>query len=117
MKATRARPIAWAGAQAARREATDKRLMGSIGIVLSLLGFSVGASGYRRSLGPWARYQALKAQDENIARYEAVAPRPAIQGQNRRLGRDRGAPSSGPQTPACDGAGAALVVVGFLVPA
>lgn len=27
--------------------------------------------GYQRARGPWSRYQALKAQDENIARYES----------------------------------------------
>lgn len=27
--------------------------------------------GYTRARGPWARYQALKAQDRNVARYEA----------------------------------------------
>ena len=29
------------------------------------------AVGYARARGPWARYQALKAQDQNIARYES----------------------------------------------
>jgi hypothetical protein len=27
--------------------------------------------GYLRARGPWGRYQALKAQDENVARYES----------------------------------------------
>jgi hypothetical protein len=27
--------------------------------------------GYTRARGPWSRYQALKAQDKNVARYEA----------------------------------------------
>jgi threonine/homoserine/homoserine lactone efflux protein len=27
--------------------------------------------GYQRARGPWARYQDLKAQDANVARYEA----------------------------------------------
>ncbi len=29
------------------------------------------AFGYTRARGPWARYQALKAQEENISRYES----------------------------------------------
>jgi hypothetical protein len=29
------------------------------------------AVGYTRARGPWARYQELKAQDANVARYEA----------------------------------------------
>ena len=27
--------------------------------------------GYTRARGPWSRYQTLKAQDRNVARYEA----------------------------------------------
>jgi hypothetical protein len=42
-----------------------------IGIVLILLGVAAAAFGYGRARGPWARYQALKAQEENIARYES----------------------------------------------
>jgi hypothetical protein len=42
-----------------------------MGIVLILLGVAAIAFGYARARGPWARYQALKAQDENIARYES----------------------------------------------
>jgi hypothetical protein len=41
------------------------------GIVLILLGGAATAAGYARFRGPWARYQALKAQDANIARYES----------------------------------------------
>jgi hypothetical protein len=35
------------------------------------VGFALIAFGYLRARGPWARYQALKAQDENVARYES----------------------------------------------
>ena len=42
-----------------------------MGIVLILLVIAVAAAGYVRFRGPWARYQALKAQDANIARYES----------------------------------------------
>jgi hypothetical protein len=41
------------------------------GIILILLGFGAAAAGYARARGPWARYQALKAQEANIARYES----------------------------------------------
>ena len=41
------------------------------GIILMLLGFVAASAGYARFRGPWARYQALKAQDANIARYES----------------------------------------------
>ena len=42
-----------------------------IGLVLLLLGIAAAAAGYSRFRGPWSRYQALKAQDANIARYES----------------------------------------------
>jgi hypothetical protein len=42
-----------------------------VGIVLIAVGIAVAAAGYVRARGPWARYQALKAQDANIARYES----------------------------------------------
>jgi len=41
------------------------------GIVLILLGLATLAFGYLRFRAPWARYQALKAEDANIARYES----------------------------------------------
>jgi hypothetical protein len=41
------------------------------GIILILLGIAAIAAGYARFRGPWERYQALKAQDANIARYES----------------------------------------------
>lgn len=34
-------------------------------------GAIVAALGYLQFRAPWSRYQALKAQDENIARYES----------------------------------------------
>ena len=45
--------------------------MGPINLVLLAGGAVLIAVGYLRGKGPWARYQALKAQDENIARYES----------------------------------------------
>lgn len=45
--------------------------MGGLNIALWLAGIVLVAVGYRRASGPWARYQALKQQDENVARYEA----------------------------------------------
>ena len=41
----------------------------SIGLVV--VGASLTALGFVRARGPWARYQALKAEDANIARYES----------------------------------------------
>jgi hypothetical protein len=45
--------------------------MGPINLVLWAGGAVLVAIGYLRAKGPWARYQALKAQDENVARYES----------------------------------------------
>jgi hypothetical protein len=43
--------------------------------LLSLLAWAGGiiliGVGYMRARGPWARYQALREQDRNVARYEA----------------------------------------------
>lgn len=45
--------------------------MGPLNIVLWAAGVVLIAVGYSRARGPWARYQELKAQDANVARYEA----------------------------------------------
>ena len=45
--------------------------MGLLNLALIGLGVAAMAAGYARARGPWARYQALKAQDANIARYES----------------------------------------------
>jgi hypothetical protein len=45
--------------------------MGVVNLVLLAAGIALIAFGSIRARGPWARYRALKAQDENIARYES----------------------------------------------
>jgi hypothetical protein len=42
-----------------------------VNLALWGLGVVLIAVGYRRAKGPWARYQALKEQDANVARYES----------------------------------------------
>ena len=42
-----------------------------MGLVLILAGIAATAAGYARFRAPWAKYQALKAQEANIARYES----------------------------------------------
>jgi uncharacterized membrane protein len=42
-----------------------------LNVVLWLAGIALIALGYRRAKGPWSRYQALKEQDANAARYNA----------------------------------------------
>ncbi len=45
--------------------------MGPLNIVLWLAGVVLIGVGYSRARGPWTRYQALKEQDANVARYES----------------------------------------------
>jgi hypothetical protein len=45
--------------------------MGILNLALIVAGVVAMAIGYARARGPWRRYQALKAQDENISRYES----------------------------------------------
>lgn len=45
--------------------------MGPINLLLWAGGVALIVFGYSRARGPWTRYQALKAQDANVARYEA----------------------------------------------
>jgi uncharacterized membrane protein len=42
-----------------------------VNVVLWVAGIALIALGYSRAKGPWARYQALKEQDTNAARYNA----------------------------------------------
>jgi hypothetical protein len=44
--------------------------MGAINLACWILGVVLIAAGYLRARGPWSRYQELKAQEANIARYE-----------------------------------------------
>ena len=42
-----------------------------LNLILWIAGVVLIAVGYTRAKGPWARYQHLKEQDANVARYEA----------------------------------------------
>jgi hypothetical protein len=42
-----------------------------LNVVLWLAGVALIVLGYVRARAPWARYQMLKAQDANVARYQA----------------------------------------------
>jgi hypothetical protein len=43
----------------------------STGLALAAVGVVLIVIGVARARGPWARYRALKAQEDNIARYES----------------------------------------------
>lgn len=45
--------------------------MGPLNIALWVVGVALMIAGYQRARGPWSRYQALRAQDANVARYES----------------------------------------------
>jgi hypothetical protein len=42
-----------------------------VNVVLWVAGIALIIVGYQRFRVPWSRYQALRAQDANVARYEA----------------------------------------------
>jgi hypothetical protein len=44
--------------------------MSLLNVVLWVAGIILVALGWQRARGPWNRYQALREQDANIARYE-----------------------------------------------
>ena len=44
--------------------------MGPVNLILWGLGVVLVIVGYGRARGPWQRYQALREQEANIARYE-----------------------------------------------
>jgi hypothetical protein len=45
--------------------------MGPANLALWGIGVVLIAVGYLRAKGPWARYQGLRSQEENAARYDA----------------------------------------------
>jgi hypothetical protein len=45
--------------------------VGALHLGLWAAGVLLIVIGYRRARGPWARYQALREEDANVARYEA----------------------------------------------
>ena len=45
--------------------------MSVVNVILWVAGIVLIAVGYQRFRVPWGRYQALKEQDANVARYEA----------------------------------------------
>ena len=101
MKATRGQANA-AVVQAAVRERLDagssgeRSPMGLVNLVLLAAGVILIVVGYTRARGPWARYQALKAQDENVARYESWRGGLRTNRIDRRVGRDADPPPPGP---------------------
>ena len=44
--------------------------MGLINLICWVLGIALIVVGYTRAKGPWARYQELRNQEANLARYE-----------------------------------------------
>jgi hypothetical protein len=45
--------------------------VGPLNLLLWAAGIVLVVVGYTRARGPWSRYQALKEEDANVARYEA----------------------------------------------
>lgn len=91
--------------------------MSVVGYALVIGGVILFALGYARARDPWRRYRALKAQDDNTARYRAWrgGPSSAAEGKTgasvamallRREARTWAAVAT---------VGVGLVVVGFIV--
>lgn len=89
--------------------------MGPLNIALWIGGIALVLVGYTRVRGPWSRYQALKAQDANVARYEtwrggirddSTTGAPVAMAIFRRQAQTAGAIAL---------AGFALVFMGFLI--
>lgn len=45
--------------------------MGPLNVIAWVAGVVLITLGIQRARGPWSRYQALREQDQNVARYEA----------------------------------------------
>lgn len=45
--------------------------MSAVNVVLWVAGVVLIVAGWQRARGPWSRYQALREQDANAARYDA----------------------------------------------
>jgi hypothetical protein len=91
--------------------------MSPIALVLVVAGLALVAVGLSRARGPWARYQALRAQEANAERYRAWRG-----GPGRAVGETTGADVMKTILRArireallVAAAGAALVVVGVVV--
>jgi hypothetical protein len=78
-------------------------------LILWGLGIVLIAVGYSRARGPWSRYQALKEQDANVARYDAW------RGGLRDRTRTTGASVAMDMLRRQAQVGAAIAVLGFLV--
>jgi hypothetical protein len=85
------------------------------GSILVLRGAVAVAAGLARARGPWARYQALKAQEANIARYESWRGGLRDSGPTGASVAMDMARSQARQGFVIVAAGVAIIVVGFLV--
>lgn len=90
--------------------------MGPLNLLLWAAGVVLVVVGYTRARGPWTRYQSLKEQDANVARYEAW--RGGLRGADETTGASvamailrRQARTAG----AIAIAGVVLIFLGFLV--
>jgi len=90
--------------------------MSLVNIVLWIGGIALVAIGYQRFRVPWSRYQALKEEDANLARYEAW--RGGARGASETTGASVAMEVLRNQARIGAGiaiVGAVLIVVGFLI--
>lgn len=91
--------------------------MGILNLALLVAGAALTALGYVRARGPWARYQALKAQEANIARYESWRGGLRDDGPTGASVAMDMARSQARQGWIIAGVGVAIAIVGLLIPA
>ena len=89
--------------------------MSIAGYGLALGGVILFAVGYARARDPWRRYQALKAQDDNAARYRAWRGGPAEGGETGASVAMRLLRRQARTWATVAVVGAALIVVGFIL--
>ena len=87
--------------------------MSGINLVLWAAGVVLIALGYIRARGPYSRYQALKEQDANVARYEAWRGGVRDNSHDRRVGGDEDASTAGADRAVISVVGFVLVFLGF----
>lgn len=73
------------------------------------------ALGWTRARGPWERYQALKAQDDNVARYERWRGGPRPDGRTGASVAMEVLRRQAQTGAAILGAGVVLVFLGFVI--
>lgn len=91
--------------------------MGAVNIALWIGGIVLIVVGFQRGRGPWSRYQGLKEQDANVARYEAWRGGLRVSGQTGASVAMAVLRTQVRNAALIAGVGVVLVIAGFAAPA